>query len=58
MCEEANGDYNVPLKVPIGKDEGCIIILYIRDLQPAGRIRPSGEFYAAREGYFTKYNAL
>ena len=24
----------------------------------AGRLRPSGEFCAAREGYFTKYNAL
>ena len=26
--------------------------------RPAGRLRPSGEFWAAREGYFTKYNAL
>ena len=26
--------------------------------RPAGRMRPSGEFCAAREGYFTKYNAL
>ena len=26
--------------------------------QPAGRLRPSGEFCAAREGYFTKYSAL
>ena len=26
--------------------------------RPAGRLRPSGEFCAAREGYFTKYNAL
>ena len=26
--------------------------------RPVGRMRPSGEFCAAREGYFTKYNAL
>ena len=26
--------------------------------RPAGLLRPSGEFCAAREGYFTKYNAL
>ena len=26
--------------------------------RPAGRLRPSGDFCAAREGYFTKYNAL
>ena len=26
--------------------------------RPAGRMRPSDEFCAAREGYFTKYNAL
>ena len=31
---------------------------YIRGLQPAGLLRPSGEFCAAREGFFTKYNAL
>ena len=26
--------------------------------RPAGHLRPSGEFCATREGYFTKYNAL
>ena len=26
--------------------------------RPAGRLRFSGEFCAAREGYFTKYNTL
>ena len=26
--------------------------------RPAGRLQPSGEFCAAREGYFTKYNEL
>ena len=26
--------------------------------RPAGRLQPSGEFYAAREGYFTQYKAL
>ena len=26
--------------------------------RPTGHLRPSGEFCAAREGYFTKYNAL
>ena len=29
-----------------------------RGLKPAGCLRPSGEFCAAKEGYFTKYNAL
>ena len=32
--------------------------VYGRSLQPAARMRPSGEFCAAREGYFTTYNAL
>ena len=26
--------------------------------RPAGRLRPSGEFCEAREGYFTKYNVF
>ena len=33
-------------------------IVKSRGLQPAARMRHSGEFSAAREGYFTVYNAL
>ena len=37
--------------------EGCSRT-WVFNLRPAGRLQPSGEFCAAREGYFTKYNAL
>ena len=52
-------DYHGVIPTDYFSNEQTIPGIYFnKDLQPAAHLRPSGKFCAAREGYFTKYNAL